>query len=134
MAQQKKGKEALLLWCQKSTEGYNGVSVKNFHTSWQDGLAFCALIHHFRPELINFNELHPEKRAENLTLAFSVTIFKHLLSSLDSGTSSLSLFCFQPRFMGSRLQKILESLCLMLRIFWIYQNWNFFGISISIYL
>eukprot|EP01114_Cavostelium_apophysatum_P005336 TRINITY_DN1618_c0_g1_i2.p1 TRINITY_DN1618_c0_g1~~TRINITY_DN1618_c0_g1_i2.p1 ORF type:complete len:748 (+),score=193.07 TRINITY_DN1618_c0_g1_i2:95-2338(+) len=68
----KKGQEALLLWCKRATEGYNGVNVTNFHTSWADGLAFCALIHHFRPELIPFKELKAENKAHNLGLAFKV--------------------------------------------------------------
>lgn len=68
----KKGQEALLLWCKKCTAGYANVTVDNFHTSWSDGLAFCALIHHFRPDLIHFDELRKDNKAENLALAFKV--------------------------------------------------------------
>ncbi|EGG22160.1 alpha actinin [Cavenderia fasciculata] len=65
-------KEALLLWCQRKTEGYNGVKISNFHTSWVDGLGFCALIHKHRPDLLNFDSLSKEDKAGNLQLAFDI--------------------------------------------------------------
>jgi len=65
-------KEGLLLWCQKKTEGYPNVKVDNFHTSFKSGLAFCALIHRFRPDLLDFYALDPTQIEKNLTLAFDV--------------------------------------------------------------
>jgi len=65
-------KEALLLWCKKKTAGYRDVKVENFHTSWQDGMAFCALIHKHRPDLIDFDSLKKENSKENMKLAFEV--------------------------------------------------------------
>jgi len=70
--EQLSAKEALLLWCKKKTQGYRDVKVENFHTTWVDGLAFCALIHKHRPDLINFDELKKENSKENLQLAFDV--------------------------------------------------------------
>eukprot|EP00026_Physarum_polycephalum_P006920 Phypoly_transcript_06973.p1 GENE.Phypoly_transcript_06973~~Phypoly_transcript_06973.p1 ORF type:complete len:534 (+),score=118.90 Phypoly_transcript_06973:40-1602(+) len=70
-------KEGLLLWCQKKTAGYRDVKVENFTSSWQDGLALCALIHHHRPDLLEFDPLNKADRHKNLQLAFDVAE-KHL--------------------------------------------------------
>ncbi|XP_051755749.1 F-actin-monooxygenase mical2b isoform X16 [Ctenopharyngodon idella] len=62
----------LLTWCQKQTEGYRGVSVTDLTSCWSSGLALCALIHHFRPQLIDYDSLNEEDCAKNLQLAFDV--------------------------------------------------------------
>ncbi|XP_045069772.1 F-actin-monooxygenase MICAL2-like isoform X7 [Coregonus clupeaformis] len=62
----------LLTWCQKQTEGYRNVSVTDLTTSWQSGLALCALIHRFRSHLIEFDALNEEDSANNLQLAFDL--------------------------------------------------------------
>nr|XP_024214975.1 serine/arginine repetitive matrix protein 2-like isoform X4 [Halyomorpha halys] len=65
-------KERLLSWVQAQTRHYKNIQIENFSTSWSNGLAFCALIHHFCPHAFDYDSLTPDKRRYNFELAFRV--------------------------------------------------------------
>ncbi|XP_016383841.1 titin isoform X11 [Sinocyclocheilus rhinocerous] len=62
--------QSLLEWCQEITKNYKGVKITNFSTSWRNGLAFCAILHHFHPEIIDFDALEPHNIKQNNKAAF----------------------------------------------------------------
>lgn len=64
--------EKLLVWCRQSVRGYDGVEVKNFTTSWRDGLAFNALIHRYRPHLFDYSDQLNKKPVDCCEHAFAV--------------------------------------------------------------
>ncbi|CAO3610478.1 unnamed protein product [Cunninghamella echinulata] len=68
----KSAKDGLLLWCQKKTAPYRDVDVRDFTYSWTDGLAFCALIHRHRPDLLDYHALDKSDRHHNTALAFDI--------------------------------------------------------------
>uniref|UniRef100_A0A7N8X4M2 F-actin monooxygenase n=1 Tax=Mastacembelus armatus TaxID=205130 RepID=A0A7N8X4M2_9TELE len=63
----------LLTWCQKQTEGYRNVTITDLTSSWKSGIALCALIHRFKPQLIDFDSLNEEDHDANLQLAFDIS-------------------------------------------------------------
>ncbi|XP_063821827.1 MICAL-like protein 1 isoform X3 [Ostrinia nubilalis] len=74
---ERKGTKALELWCKRLVRDCPNVQIDNMTTSWRNGIAFCALVHHFRPDLIDMSSLKPENIYENNQLAFNVAE-KHL--------------------------------------------------------
>uniref|UniRef100_H2ZHW3 F-actin monooxygenase n=1 Tax=Ciona savignyi TaxID=51511 RepID=H2ZHW3_CIOSA len=62
----------ILSWCQSTTKGYAGVDVQDLTSSWKSGLALCALVHRFRPDLIQWAELDYMDVEANNQLAFDV--------------------------------------------------------------
>ncbi|KAM6355830.1 dystonin-like [Podargus strigoides] len=65
-------KERLLLWSQQTTEGYAGIRCENFTTCWRDGRLFNAIIHKYRPDLIDMNTVAVQSNLANLENAFFV--------------------------------------------------------------
>ncbi|KAK4193667.1 hypothetical protein QBC35DRAFT_526948 [Podospora australis] len=65
-------KEGLLLWCQRKTACYDEVDVRDFSQSWNDGLAFCALLDIHRPDLIDYDALDKSDHKGNMQMAFDI--------------------------------------------------------------
>nr|XP_046226273.1 cytospin-A-like isoform X2 [Oncorhynchus gorbuscha] len=78
-------RNALLKWCQKKTEGYLNIDITNFSSSWNDGLAFCAVLHTYLPAHIPYLELSSQDKKRNFTLAFQAAESVGIKSSLDIG-------------------------------------------------
>ncbi|NWW10527.1 MICA2 monooxygenase, partial [Oreocharis arfaki] len=108
----------LLTWCQKQTEGYRNVNVTDLTTSWKSGLALCAIIHRFRPDLIDFDALNEEDVVKNNQLAFDVaeqefgippvTTGQELGSAGEPDKLSMVLYLskFYELFRGTPLQAV----------------------------
>ncbi|XP_016098652.1 protein-methionine sulfoxide oxidase mical3a isoform X9 [Sinocyclocheilus grahami] len=75
----------LLNWCQRQTEGYRGVSVSDLTMSWKSGLALCALIHRYRPDLIDFDSLDEKDMEKNNQLGFDVAEKEFGISPIMTG-------------------------------------------------
>ncbi|XP_026745116.1 dystrophin-like, partial [Trichoplusia ni] len=70
--QQTNLEKTLLAWCRTHTQNYTGVNVKNFSTSWSDGLAFNALLHRWRPQLFDYAAVLARSPAARLDHAFAL--------------------------------------------------------------
>merc|ERR1712137_572036 len=69
---QDNSRTALLQWCKQATHGHDDVSVENFQSSFENGLAFCALIDNYDSSLIDYSSLKAENKMQNLNLAFNL--------------------------------------------------------------
>uniref|UniRef100_UPI00398EEC9A F-actin-monooxygenase mical2b isoform X2 n=1 Tax=Pristiophorus japonicus TaxID=55135 RepID=UPI00398EEC9A len=81
----------LLTWCQKQTESYKNVAITDLTSSWSSGLALCAIIHHFCPQLIDFDALNEEDAAKNNQLAFDVAEREFGISPVTTGKEMASV-------------------------------------------
>ncbi|XP_029677918.1 F-actin-monooxygenase Mical isoform X4 [Formica exsecta] len=64
--------DTLLRWLQKQVALYDKVHIEDMGASFKDGLAICAIIHRYRPDLINFYSLNAEDVVKNNQLAFDI--------------------------------------------------------------
>uniref|UniRef100_A0A7I4KEP8 BMA-EHBP-1, isoform a n=1 Tax=Brugia malayi TaxID=6279 RepID=A0A7I4KEP8_BRUMA len=82
--------EDLLTWCQRVTSDYPSVRITDFAKSFRSGLAFCAIIHRYRPDLLgpfsklNFTDSH-SNRLENCRKALDAATLIGVEKKLDPG-------------------------------------------------
>nr|XP_015208647.1 PREDICTED: protein-methionine sulfoxide oxidase MICAL3 isoform X5 [Lepisosteus oculatus] len=81
----------LLNWCQRQTEGYRNVNVTDLTMSWKSGLALCAIIHRYRPDLIDFDSLEEQNLEKNNQLAFDVAEREFGISPIMTGKEMASV-------------------------------------------
>ncbi|KAJ8964387.1 hypothetical protein NQ314_004956, partial [Rhamnusium bicolor] len=72
-------RNALLKWCQNKTVGYRNIDITNFSSSWNDGLALCALLHTYLPDRIPYDSLTPQEKRRNF--------FSGIFSGRECGNS-----------------------------------------------
>lgn len=89
--QQTNLEKTLLAWCRQNSQNYSGVDIKNFTTSWSDGLAFNAILHKWKPHLFDFNNIarkHPNARLDHaFRIAQEQLGIERLLDPEDVNTS-----------------------------------------------
>uniref|UniRef100_A0A452SLC8 F-actin monooxygenase n=1 Tax=Ursus americanus TaxID=9643 RepID=A0A452SLC8_URSAM len=81
----------LLGWCQRQTDGYAGVQVTDLTMSWKSGLALCAIIHRYRPDLIDFESLDEQNVEKNNQLAFDIAEKELGISPIMTGKEMASV-------------------------------------------
>ncbi|NXJ97574.1 MICA3 monooxygenase, partial [Corythaixoides concolor] len=81
----------LLSWCQRQTDGYAGVNVTDLTMSWKSGLALCAIIHRYRPDLIDFDSLDEYSVEKNNQLAFDIAEKEFGISPIMTGKEMASV-------------------------------------------
>uniref|UniRef100_A0A3Q2CMS0 Calponin-homology (CH) domain-containing protein n=1 Tax=Cyprinodon variegatus TaxID=28743 RepID=A0A3Q2CMS0_CYPVA len=69
--QQTNSEKILLSWVRQCTRSYPEVNVLNFTTSWSDGLALNAILHHFRPGAFSWDQVVKMSPVERLDHAFT---------------------------------------------------------------
>ncbi|CAH0598614.1 unnamed protein product [Chrysodeixis includens] len=105
----------LLEWCQSVTREYKSCRITNLTTSFRSGLAFCAIIHRFRPDLIDFSGLQPDEAERNLRVALEASArlgISQVLTAADVCSRhtpdrlAIMTYLFQLRahFTGNELQ------------------------------
>lgn len=97
-------RNALLKWCQNKTVGYRNIDITNFSSSWNDGLALCAIMHSYLPDRVPYDTLGPNDKRRNFGIAFSAAESVGIQTSLVSVSSATNMkhlhyFCFFREFL-----------------------------------
>ncbi|XP_076300718.1 cytospin-A isoform X5 [Lasioglossum baleicum] len=78
-------RNALLKWCQNKTLGYRNIDITNFSSSWNDGLALCAILHSYLPHKVPYDTLTPVEKGRNFSIAFSAAESVGIPTTLNIG-------------------------------------------------
>ena len=63
-SRQVSGSAALELWCRLELSSYPGLIITNMSSDWRTGVAFCALVNRFRPDLLDMSAVSRAEDAE----------------------------------------------------------------------
>ncbi|XP_011870889.1 PREDICTED: cytospin-A isoform X2 [Vollenhovia emeryi] len=78
-------RNALLKWCQNKTIGYRNIDITNFSSSWNDGLALCAILHSYLPRKVPYDTLTPVEKRRNFSIAFAAAESVGIPTTLNIG-------------------------------------------------
>ncbi|XP_051171469.1 cytospin-A isoform X2 [Leptopilina boulardi] len=78
-------RNALLKWCQNKTIGYRNIDITNFSSSWNDGLALCAILHTYLPDKVPYDSLTPTEKKRNFSIAFAAAECVGIPTTLNIG-------------------------------------------------
>ncbi|XP_064489852.1 F-actin-monooxygenase MICAL3-like isoform X1 [Ornithodoros turicata] len=101
--------DALLSWCQRQVALYAQVKIENMTTSWKDGLALCAILHRYRPDLVDLLELLPENSAANNQRAFDILEKEYGIPPVMTGLEMASCTVPDKLTMVSYLSQVYET-------------------------
>uniref|UniRef100_A0A7I4Y0I6 Calponin-homology (CH) domain-containing protein n=1 Tax=Haemonchus contortus TaxID=6289 RepID=A0A7I4Y0I6_HAECO len=79
-------RNALLAWAEAHLTAYPSISVSNFTSDWCDGRAFCALIHHFQPEMIERASLLQREKCPELAVQLASKLEIHIHPTTFGGS------------------------------------------------
>ncbi|XP_050081743.1 cytospin-A isoform X2 [Anopheles aquasalis] len=85
-------RNALLKWCQNKAVGYRNIDITNFSSSWNDGLALCAIMHSYLPDRVPYDKLNQNDKRRNFSLAFAAAESVGIPTSLN-----IDEMCLQER-------------------------------------
>ncbi|TNN49163.1 Cytospin-B [Liparis tanakae] len=77
-------RNSLLRWCQSRTQGYKNIEITNFSSSWDDGLAFCAIYHTYLPTRIPYDDLNPADKTSGEMLKADGPDWQQVLGYVES--------------------------------------------------
>lgn len=95
----------VLDWVQEMIKDYP-VEVTNFSSSWNDGMAFCALIHRFNPDEFDFSTLKKEDKRRNFDLAFQTGMKVKNIPMLLDTDDMVAMTRPEPRSVQTYIQWI----------------------------
>ncbi|XP_035534989.1 cytospin-B-like isoform X1 [Morone saxatilis] len=104
-------RNSLLRWCQSRTQGYKNIEITNFSSSWEDGLAFCAVYHTYLPTHVPYDTLNPADKVKLLMLLLSFSLCNgHNESRERLLTKDMNYVVSKVIKLGSIHQQIQESI------------------------
>ncbi|XP_014665739.1 PREDICTED: protein-methionine sulfoxide oxidase Mical-like [Priapulus caudatus] len=103
--------DRLLGWCQEQVEGYDGVTVENMSSSWRSGIALSAIIHRYRPNIIDLASLSENEVEKNNQAAFDIAEREFGIRPIMTGSEMADGDAPDPLKVTAYLWQLYEFFC-----------------------